>query len=92
LQEVQPIFGWATWQSHLVFFKESKDDRLKTPSPPQSGTPPRRGIVEFILSHFVLILFHLFRYFQDKPSCYLAASDEDEKKLKGRMDEGVQNF
>jgi len=25
-----------------------QDDERKTPSPPESGTPPRRGIVEFI--------------------------------------------
>ena len=43
-------------------------------------TPPRRGIVEFILSHFVLIAFHLFRYFQDRPPCCFAAPSEDENQ------------
>ena len=47
-----------------------QDDELKAPSPPENGTPPRRGIVESILSLFGLITFHLFRYFQDRGLIY----------------------
>jgi len=44
------------WDPHAIRYwggekeegKSVQDDRLKTPSPPKNGIPPRRGIVMFI--------------------------------------------
>ncbi|MGI6748935.1 MAG: hypothetical protein ACOX6A_00250 [Atribacter sp.] len=46
--------------------RTAQDDGLKALSPPENGTPPRRGIVEYHSLSFGLITYHLFLYFQDR--------------------------
>jgi hypothetical protein len=49
-----------TYYEVLTWGNTAQDDHLKAPSPLKNGTPPRRGIVEFILALFCFITFHLF--------------------------------